>query len=500
MRTHIRVTDQQRWATLVCVAPQPRSLDRCTVALATERTAGETMKEAARRHQTYNGPRNTFFDEQTYGPLQLELRRKSRGTWQLLRRFGYHDDRYDEAFICPHDVDEFETDLASIPSFLQWVVPARGIHFPAIMLHDALVAGADDPTHLGPPVDRVEADRIMRDAMKALGVGLIRRWFAWTGASVATAASALNPKWWWRLVLFTTFATIATLGVLATIDVFDLGSPLPWMGDRSTAQELANGFGLALAVSAMLSVLWGRLWRAGFIAGLAFAGLLHVTLIMVGFRLVYMLLEHVVAKSQARSLAEVAADQECLIEHMRLSAQVEKGSASYVDLRIPRSQVRVAVAGPKMRVGGLRLVTDLGMLEGHSHHALVELKQSLLCVSHCGPVGSMPTAITVEVDCQGAFLRIDAGHANLYAPVLEISTVNGETFEALLKRTVAVNTGRGFLAGLIPVVAEGHVEARSHDVDAGSEHLMTGYDTPASVMDRDELADVGDKELRDGHS
>ena len=49
-------------------------------------------------------------------------------------------------------------------------------------------------------------------------------------------------------------------------------------------------------------------------------------------------------------------------------------------------------------------------------------------------------------------------------------------------------------------MAEGHVEARSHDVDAGSEHLMTGYDTPASVMDRDELADVGDKELRDGHS
>ena len=78
--------------------------------------------------------------------------------------------------------------------------------------------------------------------------------------------------------------------------------------------------------------------------------------------------------------------------------------------------------------------------------------------------------------------------------------MNGETFEALLKRTVATNTGRGFLAGLIPVVAEGHVEARSHDVDAGSEHLMTGYDTPASVMDRDELADVGDKELRDGHS
>lgn len=430
------------------------------------------MREPAGLHRIYDGPVGTFYDAQTHAPLQLELRRIDHREYRLLRRFGYRDHLYDEPFVCPHDVDEYSTDLASIPFFFQWVVPSRGTHFPAIMLHDALVVSEGDPaTHLGPAVDREEADRIMRDAMGQLGVGFVRRWLAWTGAFVATAAT-MQPRWFWRALLAITFGTIAALGVLATVDLFDWKAPLPWMGERSTFSELIRGGIGAVVIPAALSVLWLKRWRAGLIGGITLAFLLHVTAMMAVGWLVYRLLEWATGWKYTRAESDVAADQAALIQGMRVTEQMGKGSATFTDLRIPRSTVQISVTGPGMLVSGFRLVTDLGILEGHSHPALVELGAGLASTSYCGLTGPTPTTIDVGVDRQGPTLTISAGPASMYESVVEISTVGGETLEQLLKRTIGDGTGRGFVAGLVPVPAAGNPEHAHHppgdDVEAGA--------------------------------
>jgi hypothetical protein len=202
----------------------------------------------------------------------------------------------------PAAVDAFRTDLASIPWFFAWLVPGLGSHLPAVLVHDALVLKRGEPKcHIGPDVDREEADRILRDAMASLGTPVVRRWLMWTAVILATAVSTLRPRGRWVPVVVGTLLLIGALGVLATLDVLDLADVLPWMGERSWPVELATGAGMALAVPLALSLLWGRLWRAGAIAGVALALLLHVTAAVALVYGIYWLLERLVSSSEGAS-------------------------------------------------------------------------------------------------------------------------------------------------------------------------------------------------------
>lgn len=452
------------------------------------------MEEPAGLHRIYDGPEETFYDALTHGPLQLELRRINHEDYRLIRRFGYQDHRYDEPFVCPRDVDDYTTDLASIPWFFQWVVPPRGIHFPAIMLHDALVLNeGEEPTHLGPEIkDREEADRIMRDAMGALGVGFVRRWLAWTGAFVATAASAMKPRWWWWFVLLASFGTVFVLGVLATIDVFDWWNPLPWMGERDTATEMLFGFGGGIVIPLALSVLWWKRWRAGAIGGVALALLIHVTVLMFLAWVIYQGLEHL-GRSRTRPADEVSARQDDLVSSMRVADQFGKGSATFVDLRVPRPLVQISVTGPGMLVNGLRLVTDLGILEGHSHPALVQLAERLQATAYCGQTGPTPAAIEVVVTRQGPALEIGVGPTSMYESLIEISTIDGRGLDDLLRDTIASGTGRGFVAGLVPIQAVGHLEHHQH----GSHKASSPDPDPTGIVEPSGVEADGDVEIGD---
>ncbi|MGI9622225.1 MAG: DUF1353 domain-containing protein [Acidimicrobiales bacterium] len=433
-------------------------------------------------HRTYAGPSETFYDEVTHGPLQLKLERLNHKEYRLLRRFGYRDHAYQEPFICPDDVDRYTTDLASTPWFFQWIVPPRGVHFPAIMLHDALVHDGS-PTHIGPKVDREEADRIMRDAMGALGVGFVRRWLAWTGAFIATAASTMQPRWRWLLVLIVTFGTIGILGAIATLDLLDWWDVLPWMGDRGTLAEL--GFGLlgAVVIPLGLSALWGRRWRAGAIGGIALAIVLHITAAMFLVWVLYQAAEWL-ARGRTRSPDEVDGRNAALVDSMRLADQVGKGSSTLVDLRVRRPFVRIAVTGPGMLVDRLRLVTDLGILEGHGHPALEELADGLKATSFCGRTGPTPADVVVAVNRQGPALEVDVGPSSMYETVLEVMTVDGSTLEDLLKRTIGARTGRGFVAALTPIPSTGHLERHGQPgSEATDEHADNEAKPPGEVRD-----------------
>ncbi len=247
-----------------------------------------------------------FYDVETGGPLQLQLQPEG-ARYRLLRAFGYRDPAYQDAFVVPADLDGWRTDLASIPWFFAWLVPGLGTHLPAVLLHDGLVVGrGEDPTHIGPAVDREEADRILRDAMASLGTPVIRRWLMWTATIMATAVSTLRPRAYWIAVVAGTLLAIAALGTVATLDALDVWDVLPWMGARPWFVELASGAVFAVLIPLVLSLLWRRLWAAGAIAGISLALLLHVTAAVCLVGGVYWLAEELVSSREDSSASPKA--------------------------------------------------------------------------------------------------------------------------------------------------------------------------------------------------
>jgi hypothetical protein len=239
-----------------------------------------------------------FYDVATGGPVQVQIQQVG-AAYRLVRQFGYRDSGYQEPFIVPDDVDTFTTDLGSIPWMFAWLVPGLGTQLPAVLLHDGLVVGrGQPPTHVGPKVNRVEADRILRDAMASLGTPRLRRWLMWTGVSLATCWSDVPHRWWWRVVMPVTLGIVGLLGVLATLDLADVWDVLPWMGDGAGWVELATGAVFALLIPLVLSALWLQFWRAGAIAGVALAFLLHVTAAVVVVYGIYWVAERLVSASE----------------------------------------------------------------------------------------------------------------------------------------------------------------------------------------------------------
>lgn len=106
----------------------------------------------------------------------------------------------------------FETDLASVPRLLTWLVPRYGTYTKAAVLHDYLCqnVGKDTievlPTQtatvertaepgerdLIPVADRSDADEVFRLVMTELGVPWLRRWLMWSAVSWATLATSLR--------------------------------------------------------------------------------------------------------------------------------------------------------------------------------------------------------------------------------------------------------------------------------------------------------------------
>jgi hypothetical protein len=238
-----------------------------------------------------------FFDAEDPARGEMLLQLQPDGSrFLLLRQFGYMDPNYDRPFIIPADRTTFRTDLASIPWFFAWLVPGLGTHLAAVLVHDALVVGKDEgKTHDGPDVDREEADRILRDAMASLGTPVVRRWLMWTAVIMATAISTLKPRWFWPTVVIGTLLAIGALGTVATLDLLDIWDVLPWMGERWWVSELAWGLAFAVAIPLLLSLLWGRLWPAGVIAGITLAFLLHVTAAVMAVYGLYWVVERLVS-------------------------------------------------------------------------------------------------------------------------------------------------------------------------------------------------------------
>lgn len=233
-----------------------------------------------------------FYDPVDGGSLLLELRSEGGTDFALLRPIAYAADRYSEPFVVPTHPRTFRTDFATVPWVFTWLVPRSGRFLPAAILHDALVQPGE---FTGPRVTRPEADHVFREAAIGLGTGRIRAWLMWSAVSMATMWLYQRPAWYWRSVLVGLLAVTAALGVVATLDLFDVWNVLPWMGARGFGAELGFGAVAALVVPSALALTWRRFVAAGVITGLALAFLVHVTLVIGLLYSLYWIVERVVS-------------------------------------------------------------------------------------------------------------------------------------------------------------------------------------------------------------
>lgn len=195
-----------------------------------------------------------------------------------------------------------ETDLASVPPFMWWLIASYGNHTRAALLHDALYVEGKAV----PPVSRANADRLFLAALREPGQkrGVFRHWLMWAAVSVfgniknrfglvvallfglhvfavwTAAVGAVAWKWggsldatWWKLIVYVVvlFVFLAVLGTSWRAGVDLTGgwlSPtlllalllvLPLVAAWPSSFELWSPFGLlALALGLMaVGMLWG---------------------------------------------------------------------------------------------------------------------------------------------------------------------------------------------------------------------------------------------------
>lgn len=230
-----------------------------------------------------------------------------RERFRARRRIGYRTQARPDApsrtFIVPANLQTWTTDFASVPWLFAWLVPRSGKHLPASLLHDALVVRP--PNYIGPPISRDEADLVFKEAMADLGTRVVRRWLIWTAVTLATiflrqVGPPRSPaRWYYPAVATFTITLTTALGILATLDVVGLGAgwpgvrELPWMRAPTFWMDIVQGAAGAIVIPASLGLLWGRFWRAGTIAGVALAFLLHVTIVIMVLTGLYWLLEKI---------------------------------------------------------------------------------------------------------------------------------------------------------------------------------------------------------------
>ena len=96
------------------------------------------------------------------------------------------------------------------------------------------------------------------------------------------------------------------LGTIATLDLFDAGPTLPWMGERPWPDELLGGLAGAVVIPCVLGLLWGRFRVAGTLSGVALAVLFHVSVVLLVLTGLYQAVEWAASRAP-RAAAAVAA-------------------------------------------------------------------------------------------------------------------------------------------------------------------------------------------------
>lgn len=139
--------------------------------------------------------------------------------WEVLKEITYRGKI--DSFTVPI---EMETDFASVPRPLVWLIPQYGQYTRAAIVHDYLwrykfPAGE---------ITLAEADAIFRRAMRELGVPFLRRWLMWAAVRVGALKKAGGRRQWlrdsWQVVPLAVLAlpivALPAIVILVALGVF----------------------------------------------------------------------------------------------------------------------------------------------------------------------------------------------------------------------------------------------------------------------------------------
>jgi hypothetical protein len=184
-----------------------------------------------------------------------------------------------ESIRCVSPLRLPRTDLASVPTVLQWFVSPYGVYTPAALIHDWLVPQPSTP-HV-PGMKDEYADRYWRFMLKELGVPWIRRWLMWA----ATAARTRWSRSWISKLLLSVWLLASLCGmwvfVVAVID-------------RDPTMAI-----VAFLAPLAFAVLWGRQYGAGVVSAYSAPWILPPTIFAAAGYLVYATLEFLIGKIAA---------------------------------------------------------------------------------------------------------------------------------------------------------------------------------------------------------
>lgn len=138
--------------------------------------------------------------------------------WRLEQPLEYQG--RDDTFLVPAG---FETDFASVPRALVWLIPAYGDYTRAAILHDYLLT-----ERLG-EISSTDIDGIFRRVLQELGTSFGRRWLMWAGVRWGAIFNPARRK-----------GSLATAPKLALISALAMPIVLPGV----------VGVGLSLLLSA----------------------------------------------------------------------------------------------------------------------------------------------------------------------------------------------------------------------------------------------------------
>jgi hypothetical protein len=147
--------------------------------------------------------------------------------------------------------DGGKTDLASVPSFMWWLVASYGNHTRAALLHDALYVEKPDV----PPVTRPHADRLFLTALRepAQKKGVFRHWLMWAAVCAFGSGRFLGG------VLAVNALAIWGLAVGGAAWAW---GPSLWPASSSAGTIALSAVVFALIVAFFLMAL-GGFWRLG---------------------------------------------------------------------------------------------------------------------------------------------------------------------------------------------------------------------------------------------
>gem|GEM_PF-4651941 len=141
------------------------------------------------------------------------------------------------------------------------------------------------------------------------------------------------------------------------------------------------------------------------------------------------------------------------------------------DVRLPVSEIRFAVNGPRMLFEKLQLLTSLDASDGATPQAYRKLAAALSGVAHCGHRAPEKVPITVKLSRIGARVEIGLGPMGMYQSELVLRTKSRKSFRQVLDNTLVRDKKRVYRAVLFPIAGTGHHEV--HDTPSADDQGRT---------------------------